>query len=76
MYRSDQITSAVSSTQHHSPVEAGRQRPGKLWSNLKEVCDLLHIATAVSVNNEEGLFQHVQFKGGQCVHAIGQGYDV
>jgi CRP/FNR family transcriptional regulator len=66
---------AVPSTQHHSPVEAGRQRPGKLWSNLKEVCDLLHIPIAVPVNNEEGLFQHVQFKSGQRVHTIGQAFD-
>ncbi len=58
-----------------SPMEAGRQRQGRLWSNLKEVCDLLHIATAVSITNEELLFQHVQFKTGQRVHTIGQAFD-
>ena len=26
-----------------SGLEAGRQRQGRLWSNLKEVCELLHI---------------------------------
>jgi CRP/FNR family transcriptional regulator len=66
---------AVPSTQHHSTMEAGRQRQGKLWSNLKEVCDLLHIPATVHVNNEEGLFQHVQFKSGQRVHTIGQAFD-
>ncbi|MDL2357669.1 MAG: helix-turn-helix domain-containing protein [Pseudomonadota bacterium] len=56
-------------------MEAGRQRQGRLWSNLKEVCDLLHITAAVSVNTEELLFQHVQFKTGQRVHTIGQAFD-
>ncbi len=64
-----------SSTMHSSPMEAGRQRQGRLWSNLKEVCDLLHITAAVSVNTEELLFQHVQFKTGQRVHTIGQAFD-
>ena len=41
----------------------------------KEVCDLLHIPAAVSMNTEELLFQHVQFKTGQRVHTIGQAFD-
>ncbi|MDB5747123.1 MAG: uncharacterized protein JWP72_1971, partial [Massilia sp.] len=65
----------ASSTMHSTPMEAGRQRQGRLWSNLKEVCDLLHIPAAVSVNSEELLFQHVQFKTGQRVHTIGQAFD-
>lgn len=65
----------AASTMHTSPMEAGRQRQGRLWSNLKEVCDLLHIPTAMSVNSEELLFQHVQFKTGQRVHTIGQSFD-
>lgn len=56
-------------------MEAGRQRQGRLWSNLKEVCDLLHIPAACSVNSEELLFQHVQFKTGQRIHTIGQIFD-
>jgi CRP/FNR family transcriptional regulator len=60
---------------HTTPMEAGRQRQGRLWSNLKEVCDLLHISAAVSVGTEELLFQHVQFKTGQRVHTIGQPFD-
>jgi CRP/FNR family transcriptional regulator len=56
-------------------MEAGRQRQGKLWSNLKEVCDLLHIPSAASIMDEELLFQHVQFKTGQRVHTIGQAFD-
>jgi len=70
----DQRTTSTS-TMHTTPMEAGRQRQGRLWSNLKEVCDLLHIPAAVSVNSEELLFQHVQFKTGQRVHTIGQAFD-
>jgi CRP/FNR family transcriptional regulator len=64
-----------SSTQHSLPLEAGRQRQGRLWSNLKEVCDLLRVTAAVPAHTEELLFQHVQFKTGQRVHTIGQAFD-
>jgi CRP/FNR family transcriptional regulator len=66
---------ALPSTQHYSPMEAARQRQGKLWCNLKEVCDLLNITATVSVIAEEVMFQHIQFKSGQRVHMIGQGFD-
>ncbi|AXA94488.1 Crp/Fnr family transcriptional regulator [Massilia sp. YMA4] len=56
-------------------MEAGRQRQGRLWSNLKEVCDLLHIPSACTIQSEELLFQHVQFKTGQRIHTIGQPFD-
>ena len=56
-------------------MEAGRQRQGRLWSNLKEVCDLLHISTACTIAADELLFQHVQFKTGQRIHTIGQPFD-
>ncbi len=55
--------------------EAGRQRQGRLWSNLKEVCDLLHIPATNLSPSDELLFQHVQFKQGQRVHTIGQAFD-
>lgn len=66
-----------SMTMQNPSQEAGRQRQGKLWSNLKEVCDLLHIyfPASSSIANEELLFQHVQFKTGQRVHIIGQPFD-
>jgi len=57
------------------PMEAGRQRQGRLWSSLKEVCDLLHIATISTLAADELLFQHVQFKTGQRIHTIGQAFD-
>jgi CRP/FNR family transcriptional regulator len=57
------------------PTEAGRQCQGKLWSNLKEVCDLLHIPCTSLPMDEKSLFQHVQFKTGQRIHTIGQEFD-
>jgi CRP/FNR family transcriptional regulator len=60
---------------HSSSSEAGWQRQGKLWSNLKELCELLRIPAASSINDEEFLFQHVQFKTGQRIHTIGQPFD-
>jgi CRP/FNR family transcriptional regulator, anaerobic regulatory protein len=60
---------------HASAADAGWQRQGKLWSNLKELCELLRIPTVTSVGDEELLFQHVQFKTGQRIHTIGQPFD-
>ena len=62
----------------HNGMEAGRQRQGKLWSNLKEVCDLLRIQVALnsSIVNEEILFQHVQFKAGQRIYTTDQPFDM
>ena len=65
----------ASPTLPSSSMEAGRQRQGRLWSNLKEVCDLLHISTTCSIAADELLFQHVQFKTGQRIHTIGQPFD-
>ena len=60
----------------HSPaIDAGWQRQGKLWSNLKELCDILRIPSATVHTDEELLFQHVQFKTGQRIHTIGQPFD-
>jgi CRP/FNR family transcriptional regulator len=59
------------------PVDTGWQRQGKLWSNLKELCDVLRIppTSASLIADEELLFQHVQFKTGQRIHTIGQPFD-
>lgn len=66
---------APPSTLHSSSLEAGWQRQGKLWSNLKELCDVLRIPSAAIHTDEELLFQHVQFKTGQRIHTIGQPFD-
>jgi CRP/FNR family transcriptional regulator len=67
--------SSSSSALHSSPMDAGWQRQGKLWSNLKELCEVLRIPPVLSVADEELLFQHVQFKTGQRIHTIGQPFD-
>ena len=64
-----------STTLHSASSDAGWQRQGKLWSNLKELCELLRIPPVTSVGDEELLFQHVQFKTGQRIHTIGQPFD-
>ena len=53
------------SSLHALAADTGWQRQGKLWSDLKELCDLLRVQVVTSVNDEEFLFQHVQFKTGQ-----------
>ena len=58
-----------------APLEAGWQRQGKLWSNLKELCTLLRIPATPTMNDDDLLFQHVQFKTGQRIHTIGQPFD-
>ncbi len=55
--------------------EAGWRCHGNLWSNLREVCELLRIPTPAASADEEVLFQHVRFKAGQRVHTIGQDFD-
>ncbi len=69
--RSDSPNSAL----HSSSVDAVWQRQGKLWSNLKELCDVLRIPHAAAHTDEELQFQHVQFKTGQRIHTIGQPFD-
>ena len=55
--------------------ESGWLRQGKLWSNLTEICELLRIPPVSNYDEEEFLFQHVQFKTGQRIHTIGQAFD-
>jgi len=74
-HMSENRTVTTQSALQSSSMEAGRQRQGRLWSNLKEICELLHVPSAASVNDEELLFQHVQFKTGQRIHTIGQAFD-
>ena len=56
-------------------LETSWHRQGKLWSNLNEICALLRIPAPNSFDDEEFLFQHVQFKTGQRIHTIGQPFD-
>ncbi len=74
-----QVTEFRSAVPHAAVSAAtmpGWQRQGKLWSNLKEVCDLLRIPVSARVNSDEFQFQHMQFKTGQRIHTIGQPFDM
>jgi CRP/FNR family transcriptional regulator len=68
-------TGVDSSSTLHSLSDASWQRQGKLWSNLKELCEILRIPSVPIANEEELQFQHVQFKTGQRIHTIGQSFD-
>ena len=59
-----------------NPATTGWQRQGKLWSTLKEVCDMLRIQAPVNTANDEFQFQHMQFKAGQRIHTIGEPFDM
>jgi CRP/FNR family transcriptional regulator, anaerobic regulatory protein len=65
----------IGTSLHAAPMDAGWQRQGRLWSNLKEICELLRIQPVSSNSDEELLFQHVQFKTGQRIYTIGQSFD-
>lgn len=69
------LTTTLSDVRTSLPFAAGAawQRQAKLWSNLKEVCDLLRIQA--KIQNDEFQFQHMQFKAGQRIHTIGQAFD-
>lgn len=81
------MTTALHTSRHTNPHvmvknlpvtvsnEAGWRCHGNLWSNLREICELLHIPAPACSGEEEALFQHVRFKAGQRVHTIGQDFD-
>ncbi len=51
------------------------RQQGSLWSNLRQVCDLLTIPAPVTADEEDTLFQHVRYKAGHRIHRIGQAFD-
>ncbi|MDO8653853.1 MAG: helix-turn-helix domain-containing protein [Undibacterium sp.] len=55
--------------------EAGWRCQGNLWSNLRDVCDLLKIPSPSCSSGEDALFQHVRYKAGQRIHTIGQVFE-
>jgi CRP/FNR family transcriptional regulator len=71
-----EVTSATTSSAARPAIESGWQRAGKLWSNLKDVCDLLRISPGSTLPDDDFLFQHVQFKAGQRIHTVGQPFDM
>lgn len=57
-------------------VSASWQRQAKLWSSLKEICEILRIPAPAAAADDEAQFQHMQFKSGQRVHTIGEQFDM
>jgi len=47
----------------------------KLWSSLAEVGEFLHCAQPLAMSRDKTLFQHLHFKTGQRIHALGQDFD-
>jgi CRP/FNR family transcriptional regulator, anaerobic regulatory protein len=70
------LTTSLSESRSTSlPANAAAwQRQPKLWSCLKEVCDLLRIPARPQTDDLQ--FQHMQFKAGQRIHTIGQPFDM
>jgi CRP/FNR family transcriptional regulator len=66
--------STRSDTLRLSSLEAEWKHAGLLWSNLRQVCEVLQITPPAPLDMDI-LFQHVHFKAGQRVHAIGQVFD-
>jgi CRP/FNR family transcriptional regulator len=71
-----ETTSATTLSVARSSIESGWQRTGKLWSSLKDVCELLRIPAGTPLADDDFLFQHVQFKAGQRIHTVGQPFDM
>ena len=63
------------------PVHAEKKwKPGKggqskIWSNIYEVCEILHLSCENLESEAKPTFQHLQFKTGHRIHAIGQAFD-
>jgi CRP/FNR family transcriptional regulator len=58
-----------------SHTENSWRHQGGLWSNLREVCDLLALPNSITAEHDDIQFQHVRFKAGQRIHRIGQAFD-
>jgi len=56
-------------------VERKRGRQSRIWSNIYDVCEILHLPCEHLASEEKPTFQHLQFKTGHRIHAIGQAFD-
>lgn len=72
--------STLSQPKHNVDITSQQEAPwrqqGSLWSNLRQVCDLLAIQAPATADDEDTLFQHVRYKAGQRIHRIGQAFDM
>jgi CRP/FNR family transcriptional regulator, anaerobic regulatory protein len=72
---SSSFNSMFAQKSYSTSDDTGFRSHGKLWSNLREVCDLLQIELPQASSSEEIQFQHLRFKAGQRIHSIGQHFD-
>jgi CRP/FNR family transcriptional regulator len=56
-------------------VESKKIRQSRIWSNIYEVCEILHLPCEHLTPEEKPTFQHLQFKTGNRIHAMGQAFD-
>lgn len=76
------VTAFIPTAQPHKSIEGIHnsfdntwRTHGSLWSNLRQVCELLSIPSPNFADEDEILFQHVRFKAGQRIHRTGQNFD-
>jgi CRP/FNR family transcriptional regulator len=55
--------------------EKKRSNQCKIWSNIYEICEILRIPCESQDSEARPTFQHLQFKTGHRIHAIGQAFD-
>ncbi|WP_319945931.1 Crp/Fnr family transcriptional regulator [Sapientia aquatica] len=58
-----------------APICTNWTSQNKLWSNLAEVAEFLHVPMPQALQRENVLFQHMHFKAGQRIHTLGQNFD-
>jgi len=77
MLQESNAVRAVTGVHHEAdvPVCANWSSQNKLWSTLSEVGEFLHTAAPAAMLRDKTLFQHLHFKAGQRIHALGQSFD-
>ncbi len=74
----ESVMNHAETTIHHSsdmPASASWNSQNKLWSTLTEVGEFLHTSAPEAMLRDKSLFQHLHFKAGQRIHALGQNFD-
>lgn len=56
-------------------MAARKSNQSRIWSNIYEVCEILHLPCENLASEAKPTFQHIQFKTGHRIHATGQAFD-
>ena len=56
-------------------IETRKSSQSRIWSNIYEVCEILHLPCENLESEAKPTFQHLQFKTGHRIHATGQAFD-